>query len=558
MKNNKKGMALIAALMTAFIFLALVSTLVLLSTAGSRQANYAKKATIALHLAEAGIADAIYRLNYCTATGGTFPFGPYPFASGQSSEIPFGTPNVESELVSATEIKGKVEEKGGSYEVKWDTSTTPYKLISTGTYQGIKRALSVQIRGETDSAEDRQYEKQGIPEAFNKHVIYADTVTYAAGTVDGNIAYKSSLTGSPSGTNTKTEIPSALSDFCKADTDVAFPDEPSSYSIYLRRGYAYPTSLSADNHTDTWFNCPEVPVNGADHTVAEVHYSVAGDEYTFTDTRIDYSFYVQRDPDGANVGNVVFNHANNRTSKFVRADEAITISDDITTDTAMATDSAAFRASSVTVNPGRTINGDFIVKNTPTIALSAGVVIEGTLGCDGDITLGNNITINPDASGGSREAAIIGFSDSGPITININSSPTITLGTAQKRAIIAYTTSTGGAVTINVNADLQPQPPIASKNKAAIVAYTNSANNAVVTIGGTANVDGLIYAHSANFPTNVGNINLNSTGNISGGVVASGTVDLQAGTLTWDSRPFVDATDTDTQIYQGFSGGRRV
>ena len=542
MKTNKKGMALIAALMTAFIFLALVSTLVLLSTAGSRQANYAKKVTIALHLAEAGIADAIYRLNYCSS-------GNYPFAG---SNIPSG---LGSSSLAGDDIVGTLE--GGSYRVDWGAGE-PNKIISTGTYKGIKRKLSVQIRGETDSAADRQYEKQGIPEAFNKHVIYADTVTYAAGTVDGNIAYKSSLTGSPSGTNTKTEIPSALSDFCKADTDVAFPDEPSSYSIYLRRGYAYPTSLSADNHTDTWFNCPEVPVNGADHTVAEVHYSVAGDEYTFTDTRIDYSFYVQRDPDGANVGNVVFNHANNRTSKFVRADEAITISDDITTDTAMATDSAAFRASSVTVNPGRTINGDFIVKNTPTIALSAGVVIEGTLGCDGDITLGNNITINPDASGGSREAAIIGFSDSGPITININSSPTITLGTAQKRAIIAYTTSTGGAVTINVNADLQPQPPIASKNKAAIVAYTNSANNAVVTIGGTANVDGLIYAHSANFPTNVGNINLNSTGNISGGVVASGTVDLQAGTLTWDSRPFVDATDTDTQIYQGFSGGRRV
>jgi len=201
MKTNKKGMALIAALMTAFIFLALVSTLVLLSTAGSRQANYAKKVTIALHLAEAGIADAIYRLNYS-------PDGPFPF---EGSQTPFDTQDPGPPVAGKVEWTSSIQNSGDSYTVTWN-DTEPNKIVSTGTYQGIKRALSVQIRGETDSAEDRQYEKQGIPEAFNKHVVYAQTIqsTAAAPTIAGNLCgVNISLASGASGQYTVTKIPLA-------------------------------------------------------------------------------------------------------------------------------------------------------------------------------------------------------------------------------------------------------------------------------------------------------------------------------------------------------------
>jgi len=194
----------------------LVSTLVLLSTAGSRQANYAKKATIALHLAEAGIADAIYRLNYCSS-------GNYPFAG---SNIPSG---LGSSSLAGDDIVGTLE--GGSYRVDWGAGE-PNKIISTGTYKGIKRKLSVQIRGETDSAADRQYEKQGIPEAFNKHTVYAQTIQSTAATaptITGNLCgVNISLVSGASGQYTVTKIPLASPPFFSASgvDSTSVPTDP--------------------------------------------------------------------------------------------------------------------------------------------------------------------------------------------------------------------------------------------------------------------------------------------------------------------------------------------
>ena len=76
-------MALVVALMTSFILLALVASLFWVIAATSRQTEYARNSAIALNLAEAGTADAIYRLNYETTLG----IGDYPF---NGTANPFG------------------------------------------------------------------------------------------------------------------------------------------------------------------------------------------------------------------------------------------------------------------------------------------------------------------------------------------------------------------------------------------------------------------------------------------------------------------------------------
>ena len=643
MKTNKKGMALIAALMTAFIFLALVSTLVLLSTAGSRQANYAKKATIALHLAEAGIADAIYRLNYCTATGGTFPFGPYPFASGQSSEIPFGTPNVESELVSATEIKGKVEEKGGSYEVKWDTSTTPYKLISTGTYKGTKRKLSVQIRGGTDSAYDRQYEKQGIPEAFNKHVIYAGTInSTGTPTITGNLCgVNISLAAGASGQYTVTKLPSALN-ICTLSFIPTTPVGPSAptytptTTVIIRdddgdssggppdytpdpgppAADALPSAsitYSGDGTNETYTlitNC-SLPVDtkwrferataaSTLTVIVQNNTSIAGTanpgflEVINGDITLKFDGTNNPDLQGivkADVGNIVINSGVAATPNDIGADGysgttlyaggGITINYSATTGPIVV--NGDIGAVGAVTSHGSTIYGSLLANSNINLltaasaiygdvstdggsidlqSTSGGSTIKGSLLAANTITLASAATAiygDPAYGVSAKDAPIIIYSAT-TAQININASPKIYLNEDNKAAIIAY--ATGGTATIDVDANLTDSEisSATSQSQPTIVAYTTSANDAAVNIGSAAaaDVNGLIYAHSSN-AANAGNITIGTNaGAINGLLVASGIVDLNDKTIAWDKTPFTDATNTDTQIYQGFSGGRRV
>ena len=143
------------------------------------------------------------------------------------------------------------------------------------------------------------------------------------------------------------------------------------------------------------------------------------------------------------------------------------------------------------------------------------------------------------------------------MTIPATNSPKIYLDSANKAAITAY--STGGNVTVDVNVDL---PSTLNSGQAGIVAYTTSAGgDSTVNIGSAGtdvDINGLVYSYG----NNIGYITLGANaGTVNGALVAGGTngiVDLNDKTLEWDERSFLDATNTDTEIYQGFSGGRRV
>ena len=64
MKNNNKGVAMIVAVVMALVFFMLVLTVSVLSTSAYKRSHFYKDRAIALNLAEAGIADALYRMNY--------------------------------------------------------------------------------------------------------------------------------------------------------------------------------------------------------------------------------------------------------------------------------------------------------------------------------------------------------------------------------------------------------------------------------------------------------------------------------------------------------------
>ena len=193
------------------------------------------------------------------------------------------------------------------------------------------------------------------------------------------------------------------------------------------------------------------------------------------------------------------------------------------------------------------------VSNTPTINFSSNITINGAICCDTGIDFNyTGLTIN--ASNSNRNAAIQIGSSTDTIT-KINSAPTIILGPNQRYAILARSDA-GGNVIVNVNANLtNSEITKVNKKQATIIAHSETGDSEV-KLGTGVDIEGLIYAYGNSANTS---ITLDSdTGTDTGILVTNGTVNLNGGTLIWDSRPFVDATNTDTQIYQGFYGGRRV
>ena len=63
-KPNNRGVALIAAVVTAVIFMMLVMTVMVVSISTYKKSGQSHDRAMALNLAEAGINDALYQMNY--------------------------------------------------------------------------------------------------------------------------------------------------------------------------------------------------------------------------------------------------------------------------------------------------------------------------------------------------------------------------------------------------------------------------------------------------------------------------------------------------------------
>ena len=212
------------ALIIVTVLLALIAGIVLgivaLNQSGAKHAAFFKDREIALTLAKAGVADALFRMNYKNYATDTYPFNGTSF----SESDPFGS------------------SYGGSYSVTLtDGGANLDEIASTGTYNGKTRTIKVKIRGNNTLGNDLNDADHGIAEAFNKHAIYANTISGNSTTVTGNICSTSSTT-SPGGTNTWTEV-------AAADFEVPVFTDPAYTYTYADPGGGYPVDVNPGDPT---------------------------------------------------------------------------------------------------------------------------------------------------------------------------------------------------------------------------------------------------------------------------------------------------------------------
>jgi len=524
MKNNNKGVAMIVAVVMALVFFMLVLTVSVLSTSAYKRSHFYKDRAIALNLAEAGLADALYRMNYKdygAGAGHLYPWGDGAADNPDTVNDPFGTGS-------------------GSYIIELtDAGANADILKATGIYKGRRRTIQVKIRGDNAIGDDLNKVDNGIAEAFNKHVIYAGVVSGTGTAITGNIARMTIANiASATGNYTVTTVPST-------QFGVASPDDPEPGGL--------PTPAWDVTYTDGDWGGGGSPYDFNTDYPGSIYDDGAG-TYTFAlglaisnSPRLDWS--------GGNATVNIRNTDSLSAGKGIGTDGSINLPNG---------GSITLGAGSYFVAPngvdatGTTITSGDLIVESGLLTLNNTTVNSGAVLSDNSITFpaGTASTINvPDTSG--RKAAII-LRSTGALTVTITTAPTITFGanpTNQKAAIILY--STGGNATLNLQNPITWHSSIPIDRRSAIV-YTDSGKAEVTVSNG---FDGLLYANGTGGAAgDYGEINLND-GIVNGALVAGGdpgagnnNVNLTAGTLTWDKRNYTDTSS----IFQNFSGGRRV
>ncbi len=530
-KLNNKGVALIAAVATVVIFLMLVLAITITSVATAKKSRDHHDRLMALYLAEAGINDAFYRMNY-QHYGDDDGFYPNPNPNNDNEAYLDPDTTLANAWTSNTALNNPFNlPQGNGYQVQFlliPGSPDIHRLRSTGIYNGKRRVITVDIRGSNTSGHPLEDSNQGISEAFNKHVIYAHQVDYSSAKVYGNIVFVNGYPGSWPPLNPTTNPYTTT----KVE-EVSLPQITYEQS-------SMPTPPIVYTYDD---GSESSPPGGP-----TADYDKEKDTYTFSTGNISLPTLVN--------GNVILT-GTAQVDTFLEAEKDITVN-----------------STSVRINAPLKAGNRLIIENIDSNSnlgwLEAGREIHlhggrftGPIISGGSITLDGPGTYDINLSSQTSEAAICG---GGTITINAPLTNFI-LGPSQKVAILAY--STADDVTIEIKGDLKPTYNDASAEgaQAAIVAKGNSAT---ITIGSgpssNVNIDDaavpgrsrLIYAHSSN---SNGGITLdNGTGTVYGTLVTNGTVTLSSGTLRYDASLFLKPPNSafNLDIYRGFSGGRRV
>jgi len=225
---RKKGIALIVVLVLVVLFSALILVVVLSATMAIRKAHYYTDKTIALEIAESGMQQILYNLNYygyqednngtewtrASWIGSKFQSSSYSIPQWYSNLITNNglttsdLTEYETEL-NLPEYAGKGKYK--LYFIDANSTTNPETdldlVIVKGTYKGKTATISCLLRGAGEIKNygddywygdfkikntNRTQGSCGISEAFNKHTIYATNVSGASSSIEGNITTISS------------------------------------------------------------------------------------------------------------------------------------------------------------------------------------------------------------------------------------------------------------------------------------------------------------------------------------------------------------------------------
>ena len=506
---------MVVALLMAFIFLMLVLTVSVLSTTAHKRACFGRDRAIALNLAEAGLADALYRMNY------------------RNYETATGSYNIT--WANLTDVSMN----GGSYTVDF---TAPNELSSTGKFKGRQRKIKVGVRGATGGI-------KGIAEAFNKHAVYAKTVTLGATptTITGNVITESADPGTVVG-RTWTQMAANALGAVPAPPDINsdITADPGNEAGFVAAG-------------GTWYKNGWLQGDGVTSFNASGYgaYVDATDTYNFdaATKTIANSLYIVQGTIGANgpggpesvlAANGHANFTNTTTfSNFFKAAGQITVSNTVTVNA----NGALKGLGGITVN-GATITGSLAVRDSDLSFSTAASTI--------------------DSSGNTKKGAVMLYDALGnnSLTIDANFAPNITLKNDDSQAaIIVYSTvAITAAEPVAIND--APQINLASNNQpAAIIVYsTNDDANLTINTAAGDTIDGLVYVGSGGINTKNATVTLmaGTVGSSTlGGVIvaggtdpdpnntAGGTINLNGGTINWKKRNYV----ATSSIFQNFSGG---
>lgn len=565
--NKKNGVALVIVIVLILLFSAIILSVVLTSTTAYRRSTYFRDRNIAFNLAQIGIADALYKLNYRYHDANHY-YGFRP--DGECLLLTDGVPangTTYEYTISATQLGLPLASinDGATVQLIISDGTFYDTLISTGRYRGRTVRISTNIRTQSDENTNLQrtledstnQDTKGIPEAFNKHVIYAGNVSGSGTKVKGNIATQSSKPSSwpPSWTDatwTQTSISLPVPFIPSLPFEIQPPDPaPAGWVEFQMRGQP---RYRIDG--GTW----QTPLP------AGVTYSSDGtgtETFTFTTYTPpgNRKIYVRASfsPSGRS-GGACFDNATIVNSVLADGNIVFKGTINLSNSTVFEADVDGDGIGTLIIHPNTTFSGsDLIVYDyngdgSFTINHS-NIRIDGAFVTNCSLTIGpsaNNLTI--DASSSTKSAALTIYSLSS-YTFTLNSTPNIILGDNQKYTFLLLSTNqpiianigTGGNVNFISN-------PIANlENRPTIVAYSISGSTSI-NIGSAsylAKIPGLIF--SGGIP---GNISLNNANTlINGCLVASGTVSLNGGELNYD-RNILSPDRGD--IFTGFKGGRRI
>ena len=529
---KRKGLALIAVIVMIILFSSLILAVVLSATMAIRRANYYKDKLIALEIAENGLQKILYNLNYYgyqeNNSGSDWTRASW-IGSNFINPVSFSLPKWYSDLIANKgltendltkyETTVTLPEYGGKgkytlYFIDANSQTNPETdldlIVCKGIYRGRATTISFLLRGvgEIKNYGDNYFygdfkEKNlnrrlgscGIPEAFNKHVIYAYKVTFPSSptgiNIKGNITYA-----------TITNKPTNLSQATWTETNINFLDyiprfETEIYSFDIPNlPPTIPPSPPYSGYDVRYTNdgrvcippnaTPGTPVNNQNDGV---YWDDASNTYYFgTDDGSNPANFTSQGKTLVEANVIIPNIAGNVTIKDyfnVAGSTTPNINGDLTINKSITTttdpDFCFEVRGTLNIASGININGNFIVKGQP---LNLNINVNGNVKCNQDITInggtingdvisnGGNITINNGNIGGNLKAT-------GDITIqngNIgkdalsNSSITISGGTINGCVLCYDNSSKNHTITISNN----PTINASNSNYDAVIYINNS------------------------------------------------------------------------------------
>ncbi len=598
--KSQTGVAMIMVLVMIVIFSSLILAIVLSATKAIRTAHFYQDKTIALQIAEAGIHDVFYWLNYkgyhsgklypCTNTttfqyDGTKKYFQGSNHDGISSETWIATEptNYNPTDIPLARCVVKFTDNEGINE---DT------IESTGFYKGRTASIKVNVRGNNgqgntehnpgralgdfywDTGSETWIEGRatwGIAEAFNKHAIYAKNANTSSPTIEGNVTTTSpkppSLGGEKATWTQSGNIkpPLVIKDIFAdsvPSTEMEDPSDPAQANSHPNTDIFYNKYLYlAEGGTINLASGTPVAYTGSSgNRGGTIQYDSSSDSYIIDGMTNQICNILVKTHETAG-GNLQI--ANACISKHIKAYGKITITGDITTsNVAVLHVNSDDVSEKLNINSGVLINGDLIIRGGDAIVTTGNTLLQ-TLSINGGLlwepgNSGGTLEIGDttiDASSSILKSAVAIVDTSNPAHLTITGTPvTVTVGENQSSVFTVYSSGqTDISVNSTVSITFNGTPYLDGKTTILAFSETGSSSVSLGSTSNPVNVEGLIYSYGTNGEGNI--IISNTNTHVNGVLIANNDVTLNAGSITYDGRPYLD--NNEPTVYKGFTGGRR-